>query len=329
MTRARPGSPGPRKTRGNQGRTLRNVPPPPPRRGVNSQKSDKVRGERTRARRSGIFRRAFAAIRALILTALVLGGLGAAGWMGWRAFQTHGFLALRQVDVVGNKLVAKADILEKAGLELGTKLPSVPVAAIEASLRSMPAVGDAEVRRIYPSRIEIRVKEKEPVAMGYARGWYGLAPDGSRISGIDWGQSDLPVVDGFAALDSNARGALGAFLDGAKRAYPALYANFSQMSLRGNDGLEIILRDGRLKVLVGLERPLRLNAAARAASPASGAGAAATANPLIGMEKATTEAANKALNSLEFLQALIDQQGASIDAGKTVDLRVYGYAYVH
>jgi hypothetical protein len=308
---------------------LRNVPPPPPRRGVNSQKSDKVRNERTRARRTGLFRRAFTAVRALVLTALVIGGVGAAGVMGWRAFQSHGFLALRQVDVVGNKLVAKADILEKAGLELGTKLPSVPVAQIEAALRSLPGVGDVDVRRIYPSRIEIRVKEKEPVAMGYARGWYGLAPDGSRISGLDWGQSDLPVVDGFAALDSNARAALGGFLDGAKRAYPALYANFSQMSLRGNDGLEIILRDGRLKVLVGLERPLRMAAMApQPSSTAAGTAPAATANPLIGMEKATTEAANKSLNSLEFLQALIDQQGASIDAGKTVDLRVYGYAYV-
>ena len=38
--------------------------------------------------------------------------------------------------------------------------------------------------------------------------------------------------------------------------------------------------------------------------------------------------ANNPLNSLEFLRALIAQQGASLEAGKTVDLRVEGYAYV-
>jgi cell division protein FtsQ len=296
---------------------LRNVPPPT-RRGVNSQKSDKARNERARARRSGLLRRGWNVLKTLVVASIVTGGLGAAGWYGWRAFESNGFLALREVDVVGNKLVNKAEILEKAGLELGTKLPSVPVSSVEASLKALPGVGDVEVKRIFPSRIEIRVKEKEPVAMGYARGWYGLAPDGSRIPGMDWAQSDLPVVDGFAGLDSLARSALGAFLDGARRFHPALYANFSQLALRGNDGVEIILRDGRLKALVGLDAPLRGPAARSAVAQG------AAVPPLA----ATNGESNKSLNSLEFLQALIDQQGASIEDGRTIDLRVYGYAYV-
>ncbi|MEO7779604.1 MAG: FtsQ-type POTRA domain-containing protein [Fibrobacteria bacterium] len=267
-----------------------------------------------RARRTGMFRRSWVALRTLLMAAVITVSLGAAGFAGWRYFQNNGFLALRQVDVVGNKLVGKAEILEKAGLELGTKLPSIPVKRIEDAVSTLTGVETAEVRRIFPSRIEIRVKEKEPVAMGYARRWYGLAPDGSRIAGVDWAQSDLPVVDGFASLDSTARVSLGAFLAGAKRLHPSLYANFSQLALRGNDGVEIILRDGRLKVLVGLDLASR-----RLAAPV---------NPLIRMEKATNPDGGKALNSLEFLQALIDQQGALIDAGKTVDLRVYGYAYV-
>ncbi len=313
MNRARPGSNSPKRGAGRNeaGRILRNVPPPSTRRGINSQKSDKERQARTRIRRTGIFRRAWVMVRALILGALITGGAGAAGYLGWRAFQTHGFLALRQVDVVGNKLVAKADILEKAGLELGVKMPAIPVAQVEASLLTLPGVEKVDVRRMYPSRIEIRIQEKEPVAMGRARGWYGLAPDGSRIAGLDWGASDLPVVEGFAGLDSSSRAALGGFLDGARREYPDLYANFSQLSMRGADGLEIVLRDGRLKVLLGLDVK---------ALEAEGAVSA--------FEKATTRKANKSLNSLEFLRALIAQQGPALDAGKTVDLRVDGYAYV-
>ena len=145
--------------------------------------------------------------------------------------------------------------------------------------------------------------------MGHARGWYGLAPDGSRISGLDWAQSDLPVVDGFASLDSASRAALGAFLDGARSGYPDLYANFSQLSLRGRDGLEIFLRDGSLKVLVGLDPK----------GPApfpEGIVAGRAAG------KTTNRMANNPLNSLEFLRALIAQQGSSLEAGKTVDLRV-------
>jgi hypothetical protein len=131
------------------------------------------------------------------------------------------------------------------------------------------------------------------------------------MSGLDWAQSDLPVVDGFAFLDSSSRAALGAFLDGARSGYPELYANFSQLSLRGRDGLEIFLRDGSLKVLVGLD------------PKGPGAGA-----PRSGDGKKTNRMANNPLNSLEFLRALIAQQGSSLEAGKTVDLRVDGYAYV-
>jgi hypothetical protein len=314
MNRARPGSNASRRGaagRGDPGRTLRNVPPPSARRGVNTQKTDKARQERTRARRSGIARRIWVVVRTLILGCLIIGGLGAAGFAGWRSFQSNGFLALREVDVTGNKRVSKAAILEKAGLELGVKLPSIAVGNVEASLRSLPGVGQVSVRRMFPSRIEIRIEEKEPVAMGHARGWYGLAPDGSRMSGLDWAQSDLPVVDGFAALDSSSRAALGAFLDGARSGYPELYANFSQLSLRGRDGLEIFLRDGSLKVLVGLDPKV------------PGAGV-----PRSGDGKKTNRMANNPLNSLEFLSALIAQQGSSLEAGKTVDLRVDGYAYV-
>ena len=246
-------------------------------------------------------------LRTSIIAVVVAVGLGAVGWAGYKSFQSNSFLVLRQVDVVGNHLVAKAAILEKAGLELGVKLPSVSVGNVENSLLTLPGVGEVEVRRIFPSRIEIRVREKEPVAMGYAKGWYGLAPDGTQISGLDWGESDLPVVDGFASLDSTRRIALGGFLEAAKETYPTLYSNFSQLTMRGNV-FEIILRDGRLKLLLGME-------------PDS---AIASTGP-----KGVNIDANKSLNSLELLQALMQQQSSALEPGKTVDLRVEGYAYVH
>jgi hypothetical protein len=67
--------------------------------------------------------------------------------------------------------------------------------------------------------------------------------------------------------------------------------------------MEIILRDRRLKVLLPLERT-----GARRNSATSGS--------------------NKSLISLEFLRALQEQQAASLEPGKTVDLRVEGFAYV-
>ncbi len=308
MMRARPGTPAPKgrvsRAPRKEANVLRNVPPTSVRKGVNGQKSEQASRARVRAKRSGTIRRAFSVFRVATAALLVTAALTGAGWAGWHAYQTHDLLALREIDVVGNNLVAKSAILEKAGLELGSKLPMIRTGLVESALRDLPGVGEVEVKRMYPSRIEIRIRESEPVAMGFARGWYGLAPDGARIAGLDWGRSDLPVVDGFNALDSNARAALGAFLDGARKDYPSLYANFSQLAFHAPDGVEIILRDRRLKVLIALDR----------FAPAG---------------KSATQGSNKSLISLEFLQALQQQQAASLEPGRTVDLRVEGFAYVH
>ncbi len=242
-----------RKSHGTEEQAFRSMPPASPRRGTNSKKEAEGRRALQRLRRAGKMKKALSTLRILFLTGLVGGGLAAGGWYGYQAFEKNSFLSLTQVDVVGNKLLDKAAILEKAGLELGVKLPAIRVKSIEASVGGLPAVGTVSVRRIFPSRIEIRVQEKEPVAMGFAKAWYGLASDGTKISGMDWAQSDLPIVDGFAVLDSLQRKALGRFLAAAKSEFPALYGSFSQLALRRGEGLEIILRDGRFKVLVALE----------------------------------------------------------------------------
>jgi cell division protein FtsQ len=303
MDRARPGKPAARGAAKGTRQVMRNVPPTAPRKGVNDRKNAQAKRERVRARRAGTLRRAWGMLRIGLGAALITVVIGAAGWAGWRAFESHDLLALREVDVVGNSRTDKAAILEKAGFELGEKLPLIKVAAAESAVKTLPGVGEVEVRRMYPSRIEIRVKEKQPVAMGYARRWYGLAADGSALPGLDWGRSDLPVVDGFASLDTASRAALGRFLEGARAAYPDLYANFSQLAPRGPDGVEIILRDRKLKVLLPLERT------------APGTNSA-------------TSGSNKSLISLEFLRALQTQEAASLEPGKTVDLRVEGFAYV-
>ena len=276
------------------------VPPVAPRRGVNSQKAESARSDRKRTRRSGLLRSLFAAGKTLVILALAVAALGGGGLLGWRAFDNTGFLALREVVVEGNRVWDCKAVLEKAEVELGVKLPLVPASRIEAALRGLPGVAAVEVRRMWPSRLLIRITEQQPVACGYSKGWRGLAPDGSLLPGLARDAADLPVVDGFASLGQARRAELGAFLEAARRSYPSLYASFSQISVlkrppHAGGGaapaeVEIVLRDGRLKVLADL--------------------------------------GNKSLTSLEFLQTLMRREAAALESGRSVDLRVEGYAYV-
>lgn len=277
------------------------VPPVAPRRGVNSKKESETRDGRKRTKRAGVFRRVLSALRTLLVAALAIAALGGGGLAAYKALDRTGFLVLREVRVEGNRLWDRKAILEKAGIELGMKLPMIPVDKAEAAVRALPGVAGVEVRRIYPSRLDISVIEHAPVACGYSKGWRGLAPDGTLLPGLDPRDSDLPVVDGFAGMGPERRAQLGGFLEAVRKDYPEMYANFSQLSFSrkasrqrgkpsGSADLEIVLRDGRLKLLVGI--------------------------------------GNKSLSSLEFLQAMMRRHKGLLEPGKTVDLRVEGYAYV-
>lgn len=256
-----------------------------------------LRKTRPQEGRSGFFKHLLIGVKTLCLLFIVTGAAGSLGWVGYQAIESHGFLALREVTVVGNHLLSKSLILEKAALELGSKLPWIPVGHIETKLSSLPGVGEVNVKRIFPSRIEIQIEEKQPVAMGYSKKWFGLSSDGSTLTGLNWAETDLPVVDGFAAMDSAHRVAMGNFLDVAKQTYPDLYDSFSQLCFQKNSNVvEIILREDGLKVLIDI---------------------------------VTTSNGSKSLNSLEFLQELKRQQSASLEVAKVIDLRVEGLAYVH
>lgn len=72
--------------------------------------------------------------------------------------------AINNVKVSGNAETSEIDILEKIGLDGTTSLMALDVAATRDALKSLPWILDAEVRKIYPDTIEIKLKEK--VAFG-------------------------------------------------------------------------------------------------------------------------------------------------------------------
>jgi cell division protein FtsQ len=72
--------------------------------------------------------------------------------------------AINNVKVSGNAETSEIDILEKIGLDGTTSLMALDVVATRDALKTLPWILDAEVRKIYPDTIEIRLREK--VAFG-------------------------------------------------------------------------------------------------------------------------------------------------------------------
>lgn len=68
--------------------------------------------------------------------------------------------AINNVKVSGNAETSEIDILEKIGLDGTTSLMSLDVAHTRDELKTLPWILDAEVRKIYPDTVEIKLKEK-------------------------------------------------------------------------------------------------------------------------------------------------------------------------
>lgn len=72
--------------------------------------------------------------------------------------------AINNVRVSGNAETSEIDILEKIGLDGTTSLMALDATATREALKTLPWILDAEVRKIYPDTVEIKLKEK--VAFG-------------------------------------------------------------------------------------------------------------------------------------------------------------------
>lgn len=93
--------------------------------------------------------------------------------------------AINNVKVSGNAETSEIDILEKIGLDGTTSLMALDVAATRDALKTLPWILDAEVRKIYPDTVEIKLREK--VAFGIWQHGQELAlieSDGKPIANL-------------------------------------------------------------------------------------------------------------------------------------------------
>lgn len=239
------------------------------------------------------------------LLLLVLSMIGMSGYglrKGLQAYRDGRILMVNRIVVDGNRHWDSSRLLERAGLEVGAKLPGISLRSARLALQQLPGIQAVAVRSSLDGELRIEVKEEEVLAQrrclarafgsveGRTGAWEGLTLSGAWMP-LRGAEPDAPVID---ARDAVGRGGaavvLAHFLAGARANYPRLFGSFSQISVRGPDEADIYWRDGRFKARV--------------------------------------DYTNMSLNSLELLSELLEHEQASWTPGSTVDLRVEGYAYV-
>jgi cell division protein FtsQ len=110
--------------------------------------------------------------KVLFVGLFIFGVLGTATWvlLGSR------LLVVRRIDVTGERLVSRQDVLTAAGVRLGEPLARLDTEVVRDRVEAVQAVETARVERRWPTTVRIVVRERTPIV---------VAQQGNRFLQID------------------------------------------------------------------------------------------------------------------------------------------------
>ena len=181
------------------------------------------------------------------------------------AARTAGF-GLATIAISGRKYLSEADIRQAAGIGPGTSVLFFDAAAAREGLMAIPWIADAQVRKLYPDRVDIDIVEREAFALWQLKGKIQvIAQDGTVIApGEAAPRPNLPLVVGLSA-DKRAKdivALLDKFPDIAAQTHAAVLVAERRWNLRLKNGMDIRLPEtdpaAALAELVALDRDKKL-----------------------------------------------------------------------
>lgn len=85
------------------------------------------------------------------------------GSISWRIYNSPLF-ELREIRVVGNRMVKKGNILKRAAIEPGMSLIKVSAREVKERVEAEPWIREIKVVKEYPDRLKLVVSERKPLA---------------------------------------------------------------------------------------------------------------------------------------------------------------------
>jgi cell division protein FtsQ len=153
-------------------------------------------------------------------------------------------LTVKRVDVSGNHLLTRSDVLQTARVPGGEQLARVDLDAIASRLRSRAEVRSVDVSREWPDAIRIDIVERVPVAVIEIGGQLrGLDVEGVVFDHYRKAPPGLPRISSSSQTTPDA-------LREAATVVAALPKELSAMvdhiEVRTVDQITLVLRDGRI-----------------------------------------------------------------------------------
>lgn len=220
-----------------------------------AERRREVRDERRRAR----LRRTLT-----VLALLALLGVG-------YAIERSPLVALSEIQVSGTDRLDPDAVIAAADLELGTSTLRLDLGEVEARVRALPAVGEAEASRVDPLTVHISVVERQPVMVA-ASGGERVLVDGDGVVVAEGNEDGLvPILLPAGATlpapgdEVEALPALAAAHRIHRQLPPELRQRVARIEAHSVEEIDVRLRmPGTEPILVHLGRAERVDEKARA-----------------------------------------------------------------
>lgn len=183
-----------------------------------------------------------------MLAAVLLAAAVSAPWWGGALLRRSSYFAVRQVEVVGARYLAPAEVTRRLGLSDADANVWVDLDRVEEAVRRIPGVAEASVSRRLPGTLVVRVREQEPVALADGpAGLVAVAEDGTPLPyEVAGGAVDAPLI-------ARPDGRLTRGLAVVRSNDPALFARVSAATLEPLGGLTVHVAEGRIRLDVPVD----------------------------------------------------------------------------
>ncbi len=166
--------------------------------------------------------------------------------------------SLRQIQVVGNREVSTAEIVQLANVGIGTNIFQISLGTVRNSVALQPLLQSVAVSRKLPGTLLIKVAERQAVAMIPAKdGFVKVDAQGVFIKRDDvWPRQALPIISGIqipAALNLGQVVNSPSLLQALQILHSlpsSLYPQVGEISAVDRDSVNMYTRDG-LEIRLG------------------------------------------------------------------------------
>ena len=125
--------------------------------------------------------------------------------VGYGYMMETSLLTLREVTIEGCQKTFKKEILSMTQLDRRRNMLSIDLAKLRSKVEANPWIERAEIRRIFPDRISIKITERKPVAIILLDHLYYIDGQGVIFTRVPKGhQIDHPILTGLHRDDFKA-----------------------------------------------------------------------------------------------------------------------------